>query len=355
MTITGLWTGTSWGAYNGSLTLDLKDENHDVTGEVTLTEAGVGQTRARLSGDLSAEGHFRATLESFASTISGQEIQLPRTGRIEAQYHSDGEFIDGIWDTDLGTSGNFALIRTPSQVTNGLPGPSPPNTQGTQRIPLLHNRTDTLGAYRLDRDDLIGLAEVMRSGTKILSPAVNITSEGRGLIHVGVENVLGDRTLPAVIYEMFLSVNEPLIHVGNKIVTLTFKKNGPNTLFVGDYDRTWVEGKASEIIQFLKARESRAAKFLGKYGPLINSAIFLVLLGILPSIRSLLNRFEILAASFALLFLLLYSWRLAVSFKAYFREGKLPWYRKYENVWLTLTSVLLTALITYLIARYISR
>lgn len=354
MPIDGVWNGVASGAYNGTLTLDLKSEDRRVTGEIVLVEAGVGETAAKVSGELSDQGHLSATLDSFVSNIPTQQIELPRSGQIEGQYHADQEFIDGAWKTDLGTSGRFTVIRAVAQVTS-RPARTPVPAQPLQRVPPLHNRTDALGSYRLDHDDLIGLADVVRSGTNVLLAAVNITSEGRGFIHVGMDSVLADHTLPDVVYEMFVSANEAIIKVGHKIVALTFKKNGPNILFVSDYDRTWVEGKASEIIQFLRGRESKAARFLSKYGPFINSVIFLALLGFLPSIPVLKQRFEILAVVFGLLMVLLYSWRLAVSFKAYLRDKKIPWYRRYESLWLTFVTILLTAIASYLIARYTPR
>ena len=164
---------------------------------------------------------------------------------------------------------------------------------------------------------------------------------------------MADPSIPAVVYDLLISANEFVANLGSKVVTVTFKKHEPNTLFVSDYDRIWVEGKAAEIKEFLRDRESKAARFLRTHGPNLNSLIFLLLLWFLPSIHSLRQRFQILAATFALLFLLLYSWRLAVNSKISLREPKLSWYQKYENIWIAVMSVLLSALIVYLIERYL--
>jgi hypothetical protein len=354
MPVAGVWSGTAWGSYSGTLALDLRSDAQQVVGEMIFSELGIGQTRAKLVGNISSDGRLEVDLQSFTSNIPPDQYDLPSRGKISGRYHAEQDFIEGTWTTDRATSGKFALIRRLSEAPAIPPPVSVQAIQRPNRVPPLHNRTDTLGSYRFDQEDLAGLAEVVCGSTRVLSPAINIVSEGRGFIHVGADSVLQDKTLPDVVYDAFISANEGIINAGHKLVAVTFKKNGPNTLFVSDYDRTWVEGKASEVVEFLRGRESKAARFLGKYGPVINSIIFLVLLGVLPSIHSLLHRFYVLAATFALLFTLLYSWRLAVSFKAYLRDKKLPWFRRYENVWLTLVSLLLTALITYLIARFTS-
>src|SRR2546425_11992642 len=101
-----------------------------------------------------------------------------------------------------------------------------------------------------------------------------------------------------------------------------------NTLFVSGYNQLWVEGKAAQIQEFLKEHESKAAHILRNYGQTLNSLIFLAMLALLPSIPSLRHRVIVVVFVFALLLLLMYSWRLAANTKVFLREAKFTWYEK---------------------------
>jgi hypothetical protein len=216
-------------------------------------------------------------------------------------------------------------------------------------------KTITLGSYRLDGQDLKRLAEIVRSGTRVAQPILNATERGRSFIHVGFDSLINDPHTPAIICDLVISVNEQYGQLGFHAVNLTFKKDQENTLFVSDHDPTWVEGKTAEIIEALRQNESRMVRFLRRYGSAVNSAIFLILLGLLPSIASLGRRLEVVFFTFGLLFALLYSWRMAVNTKIFLREQKLTFFQKHSNVWPSLLSVFLSGVIAYLIAKYVRR
>lgn len=353
MKVDGKWAGTIWGTNNGTAIAVIQETSEGkIAGRYLIIEAGVGKTQAELTGTLGRDGSIEAVLRGFKSP---SDLILPEKGEMAGHFDSDKGVIEGEWSTDLGSAGRFVLLPSPteSDAAGIIPEAAPPAGDGGKKPPALITKTRILGSYRLGQDDVRRLAELVAGGTKVPEPAFNATSDGRSFIHIGFEGLLSDPSVPAIVYELLISANEPVTNVGTKTVTVTFKPNEPNTLFVSDYDRTWVEGKAAEIEIFLQKRESRVAKFLKKYGPNVNSLIFLAMLVFLPSVESILERSYIVLATFALLLSLFYSWNLAVNSKVFLRETKLAWYKKHENLWVTGLNVVLTGFIAWLIATYV--
>lgn len=140
---------------------------------------------------------------------------------------------------------------------------------------------------------------------------------------------------------------------GTNTAVLNLKKGDANTLFVSGYDQIWVEGKAAEAREFLDEHQSKATYILRNYGQTLNSLIFLAMLALLPSISSLRHRVIVVAFVFALLLLLMYSWRLAANTKVFLREAKFAWYKRNAGWLLVLLEVGLTAWVGYLIQRFI--
>ena len=54
--------------------------------------------------------------------------------------------------------------------------------------------------------------------------------EGREFIHIGMDSLLADHSLPDVIYEVRVAANEPAVQSGNSTVVVTLKRNDPNIL-----------------------------------------------------------------------------------------------------------------------------
>jgi len=186
-------------------------------------------------------------------------------------------------------------------------------------------------------------------------PVINAALAGREFIHIGVDSLLADHSVPAVIYDVRVAANEPAVHAGNNTVVITLKRHEPNTLYVSGYDRVWVEGKAAQIENFLRHHESKATHILRRYGSHLNSIIFLAMLAFLPSIPSVRNRLEVVVYVFILLTTLLYSWRLAANTKVFLREPKFAWYQKNAGWLLVLLEVALSAWIGYLVEKYLHR
>ena len=136
---------------------------------------------------------------------------------------------------------------------------------------------------------------------------------------------------------------------------LNLKQNDPSILFVSGDDKVWVEGKAAQIKEFLDYHESKVTHILRNYGGVLNSIIFLAMLALLPSIQYLRQRVIVVVVAFMLLMSLMYSWRLQANTKIFLREAKSTWYQKNSGTLLVLLEVALTALVAYLIHRFIGQ
>ncbi len=198
------------------------------------------------------------------------------------------------------------------------------------------------------------LVDLMKRGTNVGMPAINASHRGSEHIHIGMDNLLADPSVPAVVYNLIISASEPIVKAGTNTVVLNLKKGDANTLFVSGYDRIWVEGKAAEVKEFLDEHQTKATYILRNYGQTLNLLVFLAMLALLPSIPSLRHRGIVVVFVFALLLLLMYSWRLAANTKVFLREAKSVWYEKNAGWLLVLLEVGLTAWVAYLIQRFMA-
>jgi hypothetical protein len=359
---TSSWTGSVWGTNRGSVIAEMTRDGNRVEGKILLFEPGFGQTRVRLIGEWNEANRIAGKLDQFTANLAVAAF-LPQAGEMKGAFDPQEGLIRGEWKTDAGTIGKFVLVKVDGQlqipelvqqpqVVHGQP-PQPQSAQPAQPPPALVTVTKVLGSYRLDERALRSLAELTKSGTNVAIPAINAALAGREFIHIGVDSLLADASIPAVIYDLRIAANEPVVHAGNNTVVVTLKRHEPNTLYISGYDRVWVEGKAAQIENFLRHHESKATHILRRYGSYLNSIIFLAMLAFLPSVPSLRDRLEVVLYVFILLTALLYSWRLAANTKVFLREPKFAWYQKNSGWLLVLLEVALSAWIAYLVQKYL--
>jgi hypothetical protein len=357
------WTGSVWGpTAKGTIAAQITKDGDRIEGKFVLFEPGLGQLQAHLAGEWSDKGRLTATLDQFTASYSVL-VTLPRAGTLDGTFEPTEGVINGQWSTDSPAAGKFLLVKVegqqpvqsilPAGAAAGVAPPEPSGAEPSRAVPPLITKTVVLGSYRLEEGDLRRLADLIKSGTNVLKPAINASHKGSEHIHIGVDNLLADPSVPAVIYNILISANEPAVKVGTSTVTLNLKQNDRNILFVSGYDQVWVEGKAAQIEQFLQEHESKATHILRNFGGILNSIIFLAMLAFLPSIPSLGRRLIIVAFVFGLLLLLMYSWRLAANTKVFLREAKFAWYEKHAGWLLVLLEVGLGAWVGYLIRRFI--
>ncbi len=361
------WIGTLWGTNHGTLIAEFTREGDGAEGDIQLFEPGIGQTGIHFTGAWNNTDKITGKLDRFTGNHV-TPLTLPQSGEMDCQYDSGQEIIVGEWKTDIGTNGKFVLAKSESPQISSLLGvqqlqPSQPQAQPSQPPvvqvlppqvpPPFVTKTKVLSSYRLDQDALRKLAELVKSGTNVAIPVINAALDGREFIHIGVDSLIADPSVPAIVYDIRVVANEPVLRQGNNTVMVTLKKNEPNTLFVSGYDRVWVEGKAAQLEHFLEHHESKAANILRRYGTNLNSIIFLLMLAFLPSVPLLRDRLKVIASVFVLLFLLLYSWRGAANTKVFLREPQIAWYQKNAGWLLVLLEVALAAWIAYLTQKYL--
>jgi hypothetical protein len=354
------WTGSVWGATTkGTVAAEIMRQGNRIEGKILLFEPGLGQLQALLSGEWSDSNKITATLHQFTGNYSVPVI-LPQTGSMDGTFEPTESVIAGEWRTDAQTGGKILLVKIEVQqamqpnVVAGSPATSV--TQATPAtsasIPALITKTVVLGSYRLDDQSVRRLADLVKSGTNVALPAINASYRGTEHIHIGVDNLLADPSVPNVVYDLVVAASEPATNTGTSTVTLNLKKNDRNTLFISGYNQLWVEGKSAQIQDFLREHESKGAHILRSYGSNLNFMIFLVMLAFLPSISSLRHRLIVVAFVFGLLLLLMYSWRLAANTKVFLREDKAAWYQKNAGWLLVVLEVGLAAFVGYLIQRF---
>jgi len=358
------WNGSVWGSTTkGTVSVSIIRQGGRFEGNLTLFEPGLGQLHANLAGEWTDKNRVTAMLRQFTGNYS-IPVTLPQSGTMVGIFDPAEGTLTGEWATDAQTRGKFLLVKIESAQptlpgTPAVPTPAPPPTGPASagpapNIPPLITKTVVLGAYRMDEQAVRRLASLVRNGTNVAAPVLNASHKGSEHIHVGVDNLVADPSVPAVVYNLLVTANEQAVKTGTNTVTINLKHREPNILFVSGYDPIWVEGKAAALRSFLEEHESRATHFWRKYGSYANTIIFLALLALLPSIPDLLKRVTVLAFVFLLLFLLMASWKFAANTKIFLRETKFAWYEKNAGWLLVLLEVALTGWVGYLIQRFIA-
>src|SRR5262249_27110787 len=106
--VEGIWSGYTQGTNRGKVLLRIKrsaDTANVLTGEGILYDEQLGVTEARLSGQTSGDKAELRILE-----VRGLAPLVPREGQVVLNLKEDGT-AEGEWQTDIGTSGAFRLVR----------------------------------------------------------------------------------------------------------------------------------------------------------------------------------------------------------------------------------------------------
>jgi hypothetical protein len=221
------WNGTVWGpTTRGTVLLEMVRQGQRFAGKIAVSEPGLGQLQGQLAGEWSNDNKVTAAISQFTGNYS-VPVALPQAGKLEGTFDPAQGIITGDWNTDAGTSGKFLLVKIEAaqpQVLAAVPPGQQPQQPETSAIPPLVTKTVTLGAYRLDEPAVRRLANLVRSGTNVAAPAINVSHKGSEHIHIGIDNLLADPSVPDVVYNILISANEPATKAGTSTVTVNLKK-----------------------------------------------------------------------------------------------------------------------------------
>jgi hypothetical protein len=290
------WQGILEGTNRGIVVAELDINDNSVQGKATVTEISgdaysltIKGTRAGLNIDLMLGG----------PTQNG----LTTSGTVKGQLSRALDEITGTWSTNLQTFGTVHLFLIPP-VQLSTASKSPPQSAVSKTI--------LLPTCRLDVSGLVGLIQVVVSGTRVLMPTFNIVHAGRALIKIGVQALVDDKALPPIIHEMAINANESWEGRGYTVVSVNLKRHESNSVFVSGLDGAWVAGKCDEIKSYIANYETPFATWYRNRGAWLNSIVFLVMLSALPSVSGFWNRLAFAGIVTAMLFLLLWSHQRAV-------------------------------------------
>src|SRR5215471_17699877 len=112
--VEGIWIGYIQGTNRGKVLLRIKrsaNTANGLTAEGILYDEQFGVTEARLSGQTSGDKAELRILE-----VRGFAPLVPREGQVVLNLKEDGS-AEGQWQTDIGTSGAFRLVRATFATT----------------------------------------------------------------------------------------------------------------------------------------------------------------------------------------------------------------------------------------------
>src|SRR5258708_223121 len=231
------FNGSVWGATTkGTVFMEMLRTGNHIEGRLCVMEPGLGQLNALFVGEWSAENRIRVTINQFTGAYN-VPVTLPQTGRMDGTFDPTEGVVNGTWSTDAQTSGKVLLVKTESQqqVVQQAPAapaggaslpvaPATPVVQTNAAVPPLITKTVVLGSYRLDERAVRRLVDLMKRGTNVGMPAINASHRGSEHIHIGMDNLLADPSVPAVVYNLIISASETILKAGTNTVGLNLQQ-----------------------------------------------------------------------------------------------------------------------------------
>jgi hypothetical protein len=270
----GKWIGIIDGTNKGQCVLDLQEKEGKTEGSFFLHDIKYQNLNGKLELEIK-DNKFTGKVFDFTPNTEGN----PKSASLKGEIGESGEEIKGEWSTDVGTKGTLHLFKHKEEV---FLSPVP-----TAFI----SKPFKLPACKMDARELGGLlALMMKDIAPNVQPTFVINYRGSSFFKMGLEAFIKDTALPRIINDMTISFNEPNTQSGYKVVNLNFKPSEDNNASISGDNPTWVNGRAAEIQDYVSRYKSKSTVFFTKYGPIINSIIFLFVLTILPSINSIIAR-----------------------------------------------------------------
>jgi hypothetical protein len=283
----GKWIGIIDGTNKGQCVLDLQEKDGKTQGVFFIHDIKYQNLNAKIELEIK-NNKFTGRAFDFMPRIEGN----PTSANIKGEIAEAEEEIKGEWNTDIDTKGTLHLFKHKESFVNPAP---------TAFI----SKPVKLPACKLDARELGGLlALMMRDIEPSVQPTFTINYRGSSFFKVGLDAFIKDTALPRIINDMTIAFNEYNTQKGYKIVTLNFKPTDENNAFVSGDNPTWVNGRATEIEDYINRFKSKSSIIFTKYGNVINSIIFLSVLVALPSLTSIGARAILVSLTVLLLILL---------------------------------------------------
>lgn len=333
----GKWIGIIDGTNKGQCILDLQEKEGKTEGSFFLHDIKFQNLNGKLELEI-RNNKFTGKVFDFLPNTEGN----PRSADLKGDIGESGDEIKGEWSTDIGTKGTLHLFKHKEAFVNPVP---------TAFI----SKPFKLPACKMDARELGGLlALMMRDIAPNVQPTFVINYRGSSFFKMGLDAFIKDTALPRIINDMTISFNEPSAQSGYKVVNLNFKPSDDNNASISGDNPTWVNGRAAEIEDYVSRYKSKSTVFFTKYGPIINSIIFLSVLTILPSINSIIARVALIIISVLALLML------AKIYKSWFPKAIIYlgdreqsfWDKNKDSIVTGLIIALVSAIITF-IAKYL--
>lgn len=283
----GKWIGIIDGTNKGQCILELQEKYGKTEGAVFIYDIKYRSLNAKIEIELK-DKKFTGRAYDFKPNSDGS----PKEATIKGEILEEGEEINGEWSTDIASKGNMHLFKHKENFVNPMPT-------------AFLSKPINLPACKLDAREFAGLILLIIKDINLgVQPTFTVNYRGASFFKVGIDAFIKDTAIPRIINNMQISVNEYNLGKGYKIVNLNFNPIDGNSAYVSGDNDTWVNGRATEIEDYIKRYQSKTNVVFTKFGPVTNSIIFLSILILLPSLASILARGILVAITVLILLML---------------------------------------------------
>jgi hypothetical protein len=285
--LAGQWIGTLYGTNHGNAFMEFVPQQDTLMGTIRFKEPGLGvivYSAELVDGDgITFKLSPKAAPEGVAlSDAMAQAILQP-----------NGE-LTGRWEADNGGAGTFHFRRTVGLKT--LDGGKAATSGGPEQA-FFH--TVAVGAVRLYHSDLKRIFDAVARDFVQSEPIVTyvendvqVTKFASGFLQAPPARSLES---------LKISIQEPEPSGLVRLVNIDLLERAGSQVRTSGPSESWVTGKAHNLRALLAAHENRLVSWYRRYGLLINSLIFLILLVAAPEVDEWPQRAVLVGAIFGLL------------------------------------------------------
>ena len=283
----GKYIGVIDGTNKGQCVLNLQEQNGRTEGFIFIYDIKYPTLNAKVELEIK-DNIFHGRAHDFKPELQDN----PKTAKIHGEISENGEEIKGEWETDVETEGKFHLFR--HKETSVSPTPT-----------AFVYKPIKLPACKLGIKEFAGLLMLMMKDIEpSVQPTFAVNYRGSSFLRVGIDAFVKDRTIPRIINDMSVAINEHNIQKGYKVVNLNFKPTEDSNANVSGENPTWVNGRTAEIQDYIDRYKSKSNIIFTKFGPIVNGILFLMVLILLPSINSIFARGLLMTVTMLLLLML---------------------------------------------------
>lgn len=335
--IEGKWAGRIYGTNTGNVYCEFIIDNDKISGTVRLNDDLHGLSLFNISS-------IQKNIHEFKLVSEKEELTNLAMIDVKIKPDNNGNII-GEWISNNGLAGTLVLY--PQININSVN-----NSVDPQQF---YSKTIKLGSTRLFKNDIVEITNYIKSDFPDSRLIVTYNKYGSNVIKYEADffqesNSLGE------LNGIKLSIQDIPSNHSNRIVNVDLYPKENSEIRISGSNESWVLGKAESLKNQFSRFTNKTVTNYKRFGPVLNSLIFFIMLIFIPEINPIVNRAIFVGSVLVLLLVMILIHKRFVPNTKIFLADIQPsiWKRSWPSVlswFVSLTSSLIASLIYYYLTK----